>query len=101
MSIKETAWKTRPITDEQLVATVGIKVLDLSKLSVEKGSLILSLEGTTTDNGGGGTIPDDDVENPFQKEVDFIDGVSELGGEIVQTTETIPKGLVSSMEPSF
>src|SRR5690606_14381576 len=90
VSIKETAWKTRSVSRQELPATNGITVLDLSKLSVEKGSL--DLEVTVS----GSIIDLDNIQHPFQKEVDYVDGASELGGKIIQTTETILKNLTST-----
>jgi hypothetical protein len=90
VSIKNSAWKSRTIEDEEIPATSGIRIFDLSQLSVEKGTL--SLELTVS----GVTLSTDDSQHPFKKEVDFIDGVVELGGEIVQTTETISKNITSS-----
>ena len=90
VSIKESAWKTREVKDMDIPVSTGVTVMDLSDLSVEKGTLIL----ITTVSGV--VITQDDPENPFQKEVDFINGSQELGGEVVRTKETIPKNLTSA-----
>lgn len=90
VAIKESAWLTRTIKDEEVPATQNISILDLSRLSVEKDTLNLRVSVSGTD------LEQDNIINPFQKEVTFIDGVTELGGEIIQTVENIIKNIVSA-----
>lgn len=82
VTIKDSAWKTIQVDDLSVPLSSGIKILDVANLSVVKGTLIPVLTGSspaiTTSN------------NPFQKEVDFIDGSIELGIPTKQTTERIP-----------
>lgn len=87
ISIKESAWVTNEVT-ETLPSTQNIKVLDLSKLSIVKGSLSLSVTVS------GIELNTSDPNHPFLKEVDYIDGVQELGGEYLQTTESIHSNIV-------
>lgn len=87
--IRQNAWKTQLVEDESITITTGMKVFDLSKLSVVKGTLNFSLEGSI-DDGGGGWEEIDDAHNPFLKEVTYIDGQEEFGGDAVKTTEQIP-----------
>jgi hypothetical protein len=77
--IKEAAWRTIPVEDESVRMVTGARVLDLSQLSVVKGTLATELEGNEGDD-----------DNPFLKEVTFVDGVTELGGSIKKATEQIP-----------
>ena len=89
VSIKDTAWKTITIEEETLPTTSGLKSLDVSKFSLVKGTLVLDLE----ENGGPLA---DSSQNPFAKEVDFVNGVEELGGQVRQTIENIATGLTSA-----
>lgn len=88
VEIRESAWTTISVLDEQLPDTQNAKVLDVSKLSVVKGTLSFSLVVNGVD------LPTDDDDYPFVKEVDYINGVQELGGAFLQTTENIPTDLV-------
>lgn len=83
ISIKDTAWQTIDSTDD-LPTTQGLTILDLSQMGVVKGTLNLTLEADGND------VPDG--ENPFEKEVDFINGVEELGGQVKKTIEALPSG---------
>lgn len=86
VSIKDSVWLTIPVEGAQLLPhplASGTRVIDLEHMSVVKGTFSATLEGTI-----------DDDKNPFFKEVDFVNGVEELGGEFVQTTEDIPTDLV-------
>ena len=90
VSIKEAAWQTRNVVDRVLVSTgdafTGVTVLDLPHLSVVKGSLTFSLTGTVS----AGQIEDNEVSNPLLQEIDFIDGKTELGNDIIKTIESVP-----------
>ena len=87
VAIKESAWQTIQEEDEELPTTADVKVLDLSKLSVVKGTLSFSV---TTNSGPLATTDD---EHPFVKEVTFVNGSEELGGEFQRTQENIPNNL--------
>jgi hypothetical protein len=89
VSIKDIAWKTIEVKNESLPTTQNISILDLSNMSIAKGTLNLVLK---LDNGA--SDPSDDT-NPFKKEVDFINGTEELGGSITQTTEYLLNGLIT------
>jgi hypothetical protein len=88
VSIKEAAWLTNNIDDFVLPTTANIRVLDLPNLSVTKNSLNLTVTVS------GVALPIEDPLHPFLKEVDFINGAEELGGEFLKTTESIPTDLV-------
>lgn len=83
VTLKETAWRTRA-QREFLPAEIDSRVIDLSKFSVAKETLTLSVSYDNND------LDESYQSNPFIKEVDFIDGVTELGGEVIKTKETIP-----------
>lgn len=87
VSIKESAWQTISVPNETLATTQDARVLDLSKLAVVKGTLRLKV----TDDGD--TLPLTDDEHPFVKEVDYVNGIEELGGQFQKTTENIPNNL--------
>lgn len=89
ISIKQTAWKTQLVEDEEITITQGMKVFDVSKLSVMQGTTKFNLTGSI-DDGMGGDTAIDDAHNPFLKEVTYIDGEAEFGSEITKTTEQIP-----------
>lgn len=83
ISIKETGWKTNTVSSLSLPTTTGLRVFDLGHLSVVKGTLLFILNDASGD-------PVDDTLNPFIKEVPFIDGTTELGGDVIKTVEKIP-----------
>jgi len=81
--IKESAWQTISVAAENISMTDDTTVLDVEYLSVVKGTVAFNLTVTAT----GDSV--DETDSPFQKEVTFQDGVTELDGEMVQTTEQI------------
>lgn len=80
--IRDTAWQTIAVANESLPTLSGIQVLDLAHLSVVKGTFVPALVGTSP-----AITP---VNNPFLKEVNFVDGVTELGNPVKSTSELIP-----------
>jgi len=92
VTIKERAWATSTVSEQTLPTTAGLKVLDLPNLSVVKGTLDLSVTVSGVDLDMG------DPNHPFVKEVDFINGAEELGGQFLQTTESIPTNLVPTAD---
>lgn len=85
LNIKDTAWKTIDIVDESVSISAGVQTFDLSQLAIVKESIVFTLTDSLGDE-----IPDDDITYPFVREVDYIDGRSELGKQLTKTTETIP-----------
>ncbi len=91
ISIKEDAWQTRIVDDLELIQAgygfTGVKVLGLPNLSIVRNSLKIQLTGTVS---GGGQLSDNLDKHPLLKEVEFIDGKTELGNEISKTIESVP-----------
>lgn len=94
VAIKESAWQTRNITEYALVnpgdSFTGVTVLDLPNLSIVKGSLTFQLTGSVTDTGNGTAIDDNPDKNPLLQEIDFIDGKTELGNDVIKTIQSVP-----------
>ena len=81
ISIKESAWRTISIENEEIIVASGVKVLDVSQLYLVKGTVSFEL----TESG----IPVDSTLNPFLKEAKYIDGSTELGSEVINTVENL------------
>lgn len=84
--ISDDAFRSITVIDEELPSTSGLRVLDVSQLALVEGTLRVEVVDGT------GALVDDD-ENPFLKEVDYINGIQELGGQFNRTTEAIPNNL--------
>lgn len=87
VQIRDSAWVTSSVIQE-LPTTQDLRELDLAKLSVVKDTLELAVTVSGID------LPIENSSHPFVKEVDYINGAEELGGEFLQTTENIPTDLV-------
>lgn len=85
ISIKESAWKTLDIEDETIATVSGITVFDVANLCLVKGSLAFTVTDELDEE-----LTDEDATYPFVKEVDYLDGVTELGKQLTKTIETIP-----------
>lgn len=87
VEIKESAWITIPVEDS-LTPIDNSVILELSKMSIEKGSL--NIEALDSGSSVDATL------DPFLKEVDFINGRVELKGEVTKTVEAIPSLVAGS-----
>lgn len=83
VTLKETAWKTISIAEEEVLMEDDVTVLDIAHLSAVRGTFKFNL----TDSGGDPVASD---ETPFQKEVTFQDGLTELGSPVVKAKEQVP-----------
>lgn len=86
IKIKKSAWIVEDIEDEEIASISGTNVFDVANLGVVKGSVSFTLTDSIT-----GTIANSYNNYPFVKEVDFIDGILELGSQTTQTTEWIKR----------
>lgn len=96
ISIKDAAWKTIAVKNETVghdgtYDSVGV---ELAHLSVTKGTLEISAT-----NAFGANL--DDADNPFRKEVDFIDGKSELNLYLQKTSQTLSSVSAGIQQISF
>jgi len=82
VTIKETAWATITEEEEEVLMETNATVLDLAHLSTVKGTYVFNIVDDSDE-------PLADDVTPFQKEVTFQDGLTELGGSMIQTTEQI------------
>ena len=80
VSIKESAWKTIDVVDEEVFLISGVTAFDCANLGIVKGTLSFTL---TDDNNGDAQFTEADTEYPFAKEVDFVDGSTEFGQQIL------------------
>lgn len=88
IAIKESAWQTTAVTDEELPSTQNTKILDFSKMSIVKDTVELSVTVS------GVALDTENESHPFFREVDFVNGVEELGGQFKKAKENIPNDLV-------
>jgi len=79
IQIKDDAWKTISKTDS-LALRNDTNILELEHLSIAKGTLSITASGTGLT----------DANNPFLKEVEYIDGRTELRNEATKTQENVP-----------
>lgn len=82
VSIKDSGWQTRSIDLEAIPITSLATTFDLSQLAVVKDTLLFDLLEADAPVG--------DSEDPFLKEVDFVNGVTEFGLQRIKATESIP-----------
>lgn len=89
--IKESGWETFERREQNILMVNNATSFDLQDLKVVRGTLVLTLTGLTDI---------DDSDNPFIKEVSFIDGKVELGADILKKLEIIatltPTGGIAS-----
>ena len=85
VQIKDEAWETEEVLGEDLPITQNLKVVDLSKLGVIEGTLQLTVTVSGQD------LDISDTAHPFVKEVAYINGVAEFGGEFTRVEESVPQ----------
>lgn len=91
VSIKEDAWQTLSIQDEDILMEDDVTVIDASQTSLVKGSVTFNLTS--------GTSSVSQSNDPFVKEVLFEDGITELSLNALRTSEQIPALASTGLQP--